>query len=176
MGLTLPISRALRCSFCILTKWVLVSLLLWVLISPTFFNPFIAHWWFTWCYDERKRALLEILDEHTVWILMHHPTFLTLWIILTMGLFLILTTFAYSQSLVFWSCHLSPVGDFLNANDGKRELSENIWRPSYTCLRHILSTLPLLMTLAILLSAPSANSSYSWLDFVLRTLLIHVSP
>lgn len=155
VNFTLPIPRALRCSVCILTKWVLVSLLLWVFISPTSFQSFccpLTIWLMPWW--PKKSSLLKILDEHIVWILMHHPSFLPLWIILTIDLFLMLTTFGNFQGLVFWRCHLSPVGDLIDANDGKRELTENIWRPSYTCLRHILSTLPCLYHLTIYLASP----------------------
>lgn len=106
--------------------------------------------------NEKKSSQLNILDEYIVWILMHHLKILPLWIVLTMDLFLILTTFINSQSLAFWGCHLSPVGDLLDANDGKRELTENLWRPSYTCLRHILSTSPLPMSFD---DRPSAHSA-----------------
>lgn len=58
--------------------------------------------------------------------LMHHPTFLPLWIILIIYCFLILTTFANFLSLVFDVVDLSPIGDLLDANDGERELAEHL--------------------------------------------------
>lgn len=104
---------------------------------------------------------ISLMNMDGIANLMHHPTFLPLWIILIIYYFRILTTFANFLSLVFDVVDLSPIGDFLDANDGERELAEHLWWPSYTCLRHILSTLPLsvsLTSVAIPLNAPFADS------------------